>query len=100
MPSRLSGHRAGSLWSFALPSPPASRRRSTFGSNVEDLDVMLLDLVAHLLDRGGIVLHHLDIFKRRTAGLFLGVRVHRTQAADIDDELLALGREAVAAEQL
>ena len=33
-------------------------------------------------------------------GLFLGLRMHGAQAADIDDQLLALRREAVGSEQL
>ena len=40
-------------------------------AQTEDLDVMLLDLVAHLLNGGGIVFHDLDLLERRASGLFL-----------------------------
>ena len=39
---------------------------------------------------GGVVLHQLDLAERLAAGLLLDLRMHRAQAADIDDELLAL----------
>src|SRR5216117_3996267 len=66
----------------------------------EQLGVALLDRFTLLLDPGGVVLQHLDLLERLAAGLFLGLRMHRAQAADVDDELLRLLREAIALEQL
>src|ERR1700688_2605324 len=65
----------------------------------EQLGVARLDLLARLLDAGRIVLHLLDLPERPAARLFLGLRVHGAQAADVDQGLLALHREAIALEQ-
>src|SRR5262249_42118605 len=69
-------------------------------SNVEDLAVARLDLLALLLNRRGVVLHGLDVLERLAAGLVLRVRVHRAQAADINDQLLGLAAERERLEQL
>src|SRR5258708_38464141 len=61
----------------------------------EQLGVARLDLLARPLDPGRIVLELLDLRERPAAGLFLGLRVHRAQAADVDQGLLALYREAI-----
>src|SRR5215831_9595442 len=68
-------------------------------SHAEDLHVVRLDLLAQLLDRGGVLAHGLDLLHRLAARLLLGERVHGAQAALVDDELLAFGREAVGLEQ-
>src|SRR5262245_24889738 len=68
-------------------------------SHPEQLAVARLDLLAHLLHRCGIVLHLLDLGEWLASGLLLDLRMQRTQAADIDDELLRFGREAEALEQ-
>src|SRR6266516_541395 len=73
-------------------------RRESIALYPENLAIARLDLVAHLLDRGGIVLHQLDCRQRLAARLFLRLRVHRTQPADVDDELLRLRRERIALE--
>src|ERR671931_1197031 len=65
----------------------------------EQFTVTRLDLFAHLLHRGRIVLHFLDLAERLASGLLLGLRMQRTQACEIDRELLRLGREAEALEQ-
>src|SRR5436190_12123769 len=68
-------------WRSALP-----------GSDFEDPRILALDLVGHLLDLGRILAQRLDRGERRTAGLGLDLLVGRVLAAQIDDELLALGR--------
>src|SRR6185436_11097140 len=80
------------------PGSPAAPRpgMTDTASHPKQLGVVRLDLLAHLLDRGRIVLHLLDLTERLAAGLLLDARMHRAQAADIDDELLGLRREAEA----
>src|SRR5438132_13189663 len=58
-----------------------------------------LDLVAHLLDGGGVLLEGFDLAERLAPGLLFGERMHRAQPTHIHHELLALRREAVALEQ-
>src|ERR1700742_5214884 len=65
----------------------------------KNLDVVRLDLLALLLDRSGVLLHHLDLGERLEAGLLLGERMPRAQAALVDDQLLALRRESVGLEE-
>src|ERR1035438_3831757 len=69
-------------------------------SNVEQFGVMRLDRVALFFHRGRVVLHGLDVLERSAPRLFLGLRMHRAQAADIDDELLGITAEAERLEQL
>src|SRR5258705_11177470 len=69
-------------------------------SHSEYLAVALLDHIGRLVDAGRVVLPFLDARERRTPGLLLGVGVKRTQAADVDQELLALRRVAIGLEQL
>src|SRR5262245_62501565 len=61
--------------------------------------VTCLDISARLFHRRGIVLHLLDLAKRLSTGLVLGLRMQRTQSSEIDRELLRLRREAEALEQ-
>src|SRR6185436_10839967 len=68
-------------------------------SNLEQLGVTHPDLFAVLLDAFGVVLQRLDVLERPVTGLLLGLGMHRAQAADVDDELLALRAEAIALEQ-
>src|SRR5262249_16388128 len=68
-------------------------------SHPEQPAVARLDLFAHALDAGGILLHGFDLAQGLAPGLLLHLRMHRTHAAEIDDHLLALGREAIALEQ-
>src|SRR6266508_3375401 len=68
-------------------------------SNSEQFAVTRLDLFAHLLHRSRIVLHFLDLAERLASGLLLGLRMQRTQACEIDRELLRFRREAEALEQ-
>src|SRR4051812_11715967 len=68
-------------------------------SHSEQLAVARLDLLAHLFHRRRIVLHLLDLAERLAPGLLLDPGMQRTQAADIDRQLLRLGREAEALEQ-
>src|SRR3981189_1532438 len=70
------------------------------GSNVEQLGIVRLDGVALFFNRGGIILHGLDVLERLASSLFLGLRMHRAQAADIDDELLGVPAEAERLNQL
>ena len=69
-------------------------------SNMEDLLIARLDLFALLLGAGGVFLHQLDVGERLAARLLLDLRMQRTQAADIDDDLLRFRREAIVLEQL
>src|SRR5262249_19807231 len=69
------------------------------GLHPEQLAVTRLDLLALLLDRGGVLAHGLEAAERFPPVGFLDLRMERSQLADIDDELLAFGREAVALEQ-
>src|SRR5712671_2591381 len=68
-------------------------------SNLEQLGITHPDLFAVLLDACGIVLQRLDVLERPVARLLFGLRMHRAQATDIDDELLALRGETIALEQ-
>src|SRR5262245_41562507 len=68
-------------------------------SHAENLDVSCLDLLAVLEHRHRIILHHLDLAERRTAGMLLDIRMHRSQPADVNAQLLAFRREAEALEQ-
>src|SRR5882672_1205427 len=68
-------------------------------SDAEQLCVARLDRLGVSLDAGRVVLHLLDLGERRAARLLLGERMDRAQPAGVDDELLALGREAIALEQ-
>src|SRR6266851_8822979 len=86
-----------SLWTRQVTRPRPTV--VTVQLDVKDLDVMLFDLVAHLFDRSGVILHHLDVLEWRAAGLFLGLRMHGPQAPDIDDQLLAFRSETVSRKQ-
>src|SRR5439155_11308669 len=68
-------------------------------SHAEQSAVARLDLLARPLDAGGVLRHGLDIAERLAAGLLLDQRMHRPQGPEIDDELLAFLREAIALEQ-
>src|SRR5262245_66058892 len=68
-------------------------------SHSEQLAVARLDLLAHLFHRRGIVLHLLDLGERLAPRLLFDLRMQRAQSADVDDQLLRLGREAEALEQ-
>src|SRR5262249_31677930 len=68
-------------------------------SDVEDLGVARLYLIALFLDRRGIVLHGLDVLQRLAAGLLLGVRMYRAQAANVHDQLLRFAAHAERLEQ-
>src|SRR5713101_8420962 len=85
---------------FATRYPLLAIRYSPlFSLHPEQLAVARLDLFAHLVDAGSVLLHGLDLVERLAAGLLLGRRMHRAQSAEIDDQLLAFRREAVALEQ-
>src|SRR6202012_3319977 len=83
---QLGSHESGSLKEKA----DQTEKRS----DAEDAGGARLDGAALLLHGRGIVLQALDVLERRPALLFLGLRVQRTQSADIDDELLGLAAEA------
>src|SRR5438552_996040 len=68
-------------------------------SDAEQFCLARLDRLAFLLDRRGVVLHGLDVLQRRAPGLFLRLRMHRTQTPDIDDDLLCLTAQAEGLEQ-
>src|SRR6185369_15358009 len=63
-------------------------------SNAEQLGVARLDRVALFFHRRGVILHGLDILERLAPRLLLILRVNRTQAANIDDELLGVAAKA------
>src|SRR6476620_5438303 len=73
--------------------------RRGWTSHTEDLRIARFHLVAGLLHGAGVILHHLDVLERHAARLVLLVRMERACAADIDDQLLRLKREAEALEQ-
>src|SRR5262245_59796286 len=54
-------------------------------SDAEDLRVPRLDGFAFLLRRRRVVLQGLDVFQRRATSLLDGLRMHRAEAADVDD---------------
>src|SRR5258706_7708886 len=64
------------------------------GSNAEDLGVTRLDRVAFFFHGCGVILHGLDILERLAPRLLLGLRMHRTQTADVDDQLLGVAAKA------
>src|SRR5207244_11751734 len=68
-------------------------------SDTEQFCVPRLDRLALFLHSGSIVLHGLDLGERLAAGLVPGLRMHRAQAADIDNELLHLLAQAEGLEQ-
>src|ERR1700694_4738951 len=70
------------------------------GSNAEDFCIAYLDRVALFFNCGGVILHGLDVLEGRASRLLLGLRMHRAQAADIDDELLGVPAEAERLKQL
>src|SRR5580692_1332747 len=72
----------------------SERIDAPWGSDAEDSCIARLDAVALLFHRDRVVLHGLDVLERHAPGLLLGLRMHRAQAADIDDELLGLRAEA------
>src|SRR5579885_3734652 len=54
-----------------------ARNTGSYGaSDVEDLDVPRLDLLAVLENGRWVVLHQLDLTKRCATGMFLGLRMH------------------------
>src|SRR3954468_23776414 len=69
-------------------------------SNVEQLGIMRLDRIALFFHRRRVVFHGLDILEWLASRLLPGVRMHRAQAADVDDELLCVTAEAERLEQL
>src|SRR5580692_4897639 len=78
----------------------SERIDAPWGSDAEDSCIARLDAVALLFHRDRVVLHGLDVLERHAPGLLLGLRMHRAQAADIDDELLGLAAEAERLKQL
>src|SRR5262249_40066446 len=82
-----------------------TRRPSPAGSNcacdshMKNPAVAGLDLIRGSLDGRRVILHRFDFREWPTPGLFLGVRMHGPQTADIDRILLRFCREAVALEQ-
>src|SRR3954464_8162076 len=87
-----------SFWpAFRRPKSQAIRRPSR--SNAEDFCVARLDGLAFLLYRRRVVLHGLDVLERLAPRLLARLRMHRAEAADIDDELLRLAAEAERLEQ-
>src|SRR5262245_13249979 len=78
---------------------PPSRTRPPADSHSEQSAVARLDLFARLFDPGGVFFHGVDVAEGFAAGLVLDQEVHRAQGAEIDDQLLAFRREAVALEQ-
>src|SRR5262249_17892638 len=65
----------------------------------EDLRVARLDLLARLLDAGGIVLPKLDLVEPARARLLLDQRVDGMLAGEIDQQLLRLKRVQPVLEQ-
>src|SRR4030081_1141170 len=63
-------------------------------SNVEYFGVARLDRIALFFHRNRIILHGLDVLERPAPGLLLGLRMHRPQAADVDDQLLGVPAKA------
>src|SRR5215471_4521637 len=76
-----------------------ARAATAVALHPEQFAVTRLDLFAQPFHRHGIVLHLLDLAKRLSTGLLLGLRMQRTQSSDVDAELLRLRREAEALEQ-
>src|SRR6202030_1352174 len=64
----------------------------------ENGGVARLDLLALLLDCGGVALHQLDRGERRAPGLLLDLRVERMPSG-LDEDLLALRAEQEVLEQ-
>src|ERR1700704_702312 len=77
----------------------ANIRAVALASDVKNLLIARLDLFAVLFGAFGVFLHGLDVGERRTARMFLDLRMQRTEPADFDDHRLRLGREAVVLEQ-
>src|ERR1700712_1164401 len=63
-------------------------------SNAEYFGVARLDRIALFFHRGRIILHGLDVLERPPPGLLLGLRMHRPQATNIDDQLLGVPAKA------
>src|SRR5207245_2341626 len=99
------GHDGGRRAEYVAPGKlntahcSSQSRAGAVASHAEQSAVARLDLLARPLDAGGVLLHGLDIAERLAAGLLLDQRMHRPQGPDIDDELLAFLREAIALEQ-
>src|SRR6185503_20791207 len=89
---RRAARPATAMLTAALPRRGAA-------SHFEDACVARFDLVALFLDGDRIVFHLLDLGERLAPGLFLDLRMDRAQAAEIDVDLLRLGREHVALEE-
>src|SRR5713101_1315414 len=73
--------------------------RPASASDMEDLGVARLDLIALGFDRDRIVFHHLDVAQRLAAGLVLDRGMRRAQPAYVRDQLLRFQGEHVALEQ-
>src|SRR3984957_15444022 len=102
--SHLRSVSAGSTPGFSAAIFPASvSATAVFGSSevikgalrsdAEDTGVALPDGTPLLLHRRGIILQGLDVLERGPAGLLFGLRMQRTQSADVDDELLGFAAE-------
>src|SRR5262249_55767026 len=88
---------AGNAMVMTIPSSAKAQARSAQGgqptaSHPEDLRVARLDLLAHALDAGGIVLPQLDLVEPARPRLLLGEGVDRMLTGKIDQELLRLER--------
>jgi hypothetical protein len=77
----------GNFWQFGGHAIAATL-------DMEQLAVARLDRLALSFHRGGGVLHGLDVLQRFAPRLLRGLRMHRAQATDVDDELLGLPAEA------
>src|SRR6266576_4614897 len=104
--SRISTHsnaanriRIGPETSILCVRGAPSAGNAMLTSHLEDLRVPRLDLFAHLLDTGGIVLPQLDLVEPAHPRLLLGQRMDGVLAGKIDQQLLRLKRVQPVLEQ-
>src|SRR5262245_12231033 len=96
--SILCGRAASSAGSaMAIQAAPNSLRKAA--SHLEDLGVARVDLLAHPLDSGGIVLPQLDLIEAAYPRLLLGEGMDGMLAGKVDQQLLGLERMQPVLEQ-
>src|SRR5262247_4805131 len=91
------GHDRSSL--FVRGATSSAGNAMVIHSHPEILRIARLDFLGLSLDRGRIVLHHLDLGKRLASRLLLDLGMGGMLGGEVDQELLAFAREQVALEQ-